>query len=277
MVMMMNPIPSGANELPPKPRNDSHLKEGWRYYRDGDIVEAIKAYKEALKSFPEDKTLWYDLGCLRAMNEEYKEGISAFHKALKLDPEMATAVDGIGQLYEMQGNLVGAQDFYDKAANIEVTNAAYLNRLARVRLQFDDLDSINNVMNRLLNIEPENQWARYHLAATQLKKGAPDIAIIQFLKVLKKDSNHILALNGLALAYIQVEKYDEAIRLITRAVELDPDNAQNHVNLGYVEASRQNWEAARKSWKQALALYPEHADALSNLNKLDSIEFKASP
>ena len=54
---------------------------------------------------------------------------------------------------------------------------------------------------------------------------------------------------------------DEAARYYQQAVELDPDLAQAHSNLGVTHAALEHFSEAIPHFEQALALAPEHFEA----------------
>src|SRR5262245_35668723 len=72
-------------------------------------------------------------------------------------------------------------------------------------------------------------------------------------------------LHSRALALINEGKPADALPLLRRAVELNPDNPDYHHNLGVAHAHRGELDAAVACFRKALALKPEGTSALSNL------------
>ena len=63
----------------------------------------------------------------------------------------------------------------------------------------------------------------------------------------------------------QAGRLDEASAAIEQAIRLEPDNAQAHNNLGIVQYERKEFEPAVASYRRALELRPGMAEALNNL------------
>lgn len=60
---------------------------------------------------------------------------------------------------------------------------------------------------------------------------------------------------------IELEKIEEAKTGLEQAVVREPDNQTYHFYLGYVNSKLENWDAAKKSFEQALRIDPAYFDA----------------
>ena len=82
--------------------------------------------------------------------------------------------------------------------------------------------------------------------------------------ILEADPDHAGALHFSGVLAHQQGR-DDAVALIARSVELEPDRADWHSNLGIVLQDGLRLEEATAAYEQAIALDPEHANAHSNL------------
>jgi tetratricopeptide (TPR) repeat protein len=84
-----------------------------------------------------------------------------------------------------------------------------------------------------LVVKEPNEW-RHHfkLAFGYYFKGDKKEAIRQFEAVLKIDPKHVWAMGFIALIYGEQERYDDAIKLCRKALELEPNAAAIHFLLG---------------------------------------------
>jgi protein O-GlcNAc transferase len=87
-----------------------------------------------------------------------------------------------------------------------------------------------------------------------------------FKKVLSKDERQFDALHMLAVIHAQRGNYAEGIRLISRALAINPAFAEAHVNLGRMQAETGDFRAAAVSCRRALSLNPRLPVAHSNLS-----------
>ncbi len=82
--------------------------------------------------------------------------------------------------------------------------------------------------------------------------------------VLKLQPRQFDALHLSGVIAAQLGDYDEAVRLIGRALDVDPNNVGAHYNLGHVQEDMKRYGAAVKSYDRAIALKPDHAVAYNN-------------
>jgi len=86
--------------------------------------------------------------------------------------------------------------------------------------------------------------------------------------ILARDKRQFDALNMLAIVNAQRRNYDEAVRLIERALRVNPRSAQAYVNLGRVQYEMGAPQRAAASYAKAIAIDPEFGLAHSNFAAL---------
>src|SRR5258707_3746670 len=75
-----------------------------------------------------------------------------------------------------------------------------------------------------------------HRAFAALQAGNLGEAEASFKKVLSKDASQFDALHMLAVINAQRGNYSEGIRLLSKALVVNPDFAEAHINLGRMQA-----------------------------------------
>lgn len=63
-------------------------------------------------------------------------------------------------------------------------------------------------------------------------------------------------------------QYDEAIEVLREGLQLYPEAVELHVGMGYAQLAREEYAWARRGFASALALEPEHEDALAGLGEV---------
>ena len=62
------------------------LQAGWSAYERGDRIAALQSYRQALDIRMADASLWYDVGCLHALNGQLENAMDALRQAIAMTP-----------------------------------------------------------------------------------------------------------------------------------------------------------------------------------------------
>ncbi len=97
--------------------------------------------------------------------------------------------------------------------------------------------------------------------------------------ILARNPRHPEALHLLGVLAFQERKPEESVRLIERAIEINPGNPAYYSNVALTYQALNRWEEAARRGEQAVALNPEMAEghnnlgiALKRLNRLEEAE-----
>ncbi len=88
-------------------------------------------------------------------------------------------------------------------------------------------------------------------------------AELLFNQVLGADKQRFDALHMLGILQSRRRNYAEAVRLITRAIEVQPQSPQAHAELGRVQSEMGDPQQASESYLRSLALDPDYTVALA--------------
>ena len=101
-----------------------------------------------------------------------------------------------------------------------------------------------------------------------LRRGAVPQAERWFRRAAALDPTNILALNGLAEAFLQTERFAQAETMARRALDISEYNPQAHVVLGDVARQAGDLAAAKASYERALQVRSDHWVAKARLREL---------
>jgi tetratricopeptide (TPR) repeat protein len=243
---------TGANAI-------AHQNLGNALLAEGEVDEAVKHFQAALELAP-DLLEWHnDLGSALGMQGRYAEAIDHFRvalraresaetrqnlgwalehagrsdealveyeSALRLEPDFAAAHGKLGALLAARGRLDEADMHLRRALDLEAGDIETLRSMAIVRtlqgrveegiasyrMILDrapkDLDALNNIA-----------WIRATHAEAAHRDGADAVRLAERARDAAAVENDVLC-STLAAAYAEVGRFDDAVRVVTRAVEL---------------------------------------------------------
>ena len=167
----------------------------------------------------------------------YEDAIDAFGAILESDPGFAPAYAGIG------------------------------NALFRMRRYQDALPALRQAL--LLQPDHPAAGALYRLMGrSEQELGRPDEALPHYERALEIDPDDARAIELLARLQFVRERYLESFALFQTLVELDPDNADWHANLGATLYHLGRVEDAIHSFEHALSLDPTLESVRTTLGQL---------
>ena len=114
-----------------------------------------------------------------------------------------------------------------------------------------------------INLAPNDPRPYSAVSSLLLERGDPDRAIAILEPAVEKMIEDTSLLNGLAVLYSRKQRFDDALRLLSNAVRLKPDEPLSWVNLGVSLEAKGDLKGAEAAYRQALLLQPDFARAES--------------
>jgi len=163
---------------------------------------------------------------------------ASFQQALRDDPASAEALYGIGSVYLNQNKNAAARETFERA----------------VKLRANYPDTLPDAWN--------------NLGVIATREGHIDDSVACFLEALRLNPHHLLALDNLGNAYRVQKRWDEARKVLERALEVAPLDAEANYSLGMVFAQTEDNAKGEEYLQRALQVRPVYPEALNNLGVL---------
>jgi len=114
-------------------------------------------------------------------------------------------------------------------------------------------------MMKIINCKYLTQAIKFHQSGNVLD------ARSFYLKSLKRNSNHLVALKNLAVIEKQLGNFQASERIIKKAISISPRDPELHSNYGNILRALKEFKQAIKEFKTALELAPNFEQARMNL------------
>ncbi len=121
---------------------------------------------------------------------------------------------------------------------------------------------------RILQSDPNHAGALHMLGVVRHLQGDHEAAIKLIGRAIELNPVNAVYRNNYGLPLHSLDRFAEALDSFRRALEINPRYAQAMANLGMAQQSLGQHEAAMASFREALKLEPYHADALIKLAEL---------
>jgi tetratricopeptide (TPR) repeat protein len=223
--------PNPFDATPTPTRSPESLEtEAQKLFQDGKLTQSIDTYKEAIKASPQDPRLYIALARVQVLAGLPEEAQASSENAILLSPENSLAHAVRGWALDFQdGKNSDALEEVDKAIAIDPNNALAYAFRAEILIDsglFDNIDDAAEASRKALALNKnlmETRRARaYVLQYTQNVEEA-----IQYYKSALELAPNLAMLHmelgqNLRAAYV----YEDAIKEFTLANTLDPANPE---------------------------------------------------
>ncbi len=211
-----------------------HHSLGFAYYKEGEFDLAQEALQKAIELNPQNANYHYVLGQLledwTELKGAWEQAIHEFTRAIALDSSYIEAWYNRGLLYEKLGDLEKACEDFKQVVNRAPSFHAARHNLGILHIKRQQWEDAERVFEGILEVEPREPDAHYHLAEIYLNLyGDVDRAIHCLQYAIERDPEHLDARFELGLLYakhrytrpeFRQQAIDQFIELIKRDDEL---------------------------------------------------------
>ncbi|MCC3584924.1 tetratricopeptide repeat protein [Microcoleus sp. PH2017_30_WIL_O_A] len=249
-----------------------YLTNGNKFLEEGNLEEAITAFRSAIELNPHYSWSHHNLGEALAKLGKLEEAIIAFRRAIELNPDFSWSYHHLGDVLERQQQWGEAVVAFGKAIELNPDHFGSYCGLGQNLVKLGRLDEAISAYRRASELEPEADWIHYRLGDVlqQRTKMNLEEAITSYRraielnpddvqacgKLLEIHPNNLEVLLQLGKALVKQEQWKEASIYYRKAIELNSKDASVHYQLGAVLEKQDNLEEAISYYRKAIELDP---------------------
>lgn len=319
-------------KLDPKQKN-VYLMLGRLYLERKDDKNAFRIYSDLVKIFPDSYVGFFYLGRIHIQRKEYSQAETCFKKSLEIDPtieapkfeliglyklqkkndkvietyqkiisdnpENIHAHVGLGLFYKNAGMRVKSdQVFYALSKRMKdvspLVSEVLINYIEKNNLKdavtilsgflraqpensdlnyamavaYDKMQNKGETLRYLAKVKPESKFygiSVIHSAAVLQESGRSDEAVALLEKAIDLQPDNIEFFNILAFIHEESGNLGKALEVLQAAISLDENNIKLHYRTGVVYDKAGNKQESINSMKKVIELDPTNANALNYL------------
>jgi tetratricopeptide (TPR) repeat protein len=237
-----------------------------------DFEAAAVAYERAIELQPVFPEAYNNLGNAYRTLERRKDALAAYQHAVTQREGYAEAYNNMASALQEGQDTESAEHAYRKAIALKPNYIEAYNNLALLLFRADRTEDALRTLGDALKIDEKNISTLLNICRTQLKRGAH--AIAEQAAMMAADIDPTKAEPHAALAEIkhELDRPQEALAHIDRAIELEPDAADMHSFRGVLLKAIGRLDEAREAVRRAIELNPKLYSAYSNLIDLETFD-----
>ena len=201
---------------------DSLFKSAINFHIRGDLTNAEKYYREAIRIGFSHESLYSNLGVICKCSERAEEAIYLYKKSIEKNPNNPNAYSNLGNLLRERGNLDQALACTLKSLELKNDNPDAHVNLGGIYKDLGNLDQALASTLKSLELKPDNPTALMNLGGIYKDLGNLDQAIASTLKTLELEHNNLNALINLSVLYNNKGEHTNAKVAIEQAKAMEP-------------------------------------------------------
>lgn len=264
---------------------------GWCSSELKNYNEALSFLQKAKSLWPNEPKVYLELGYAYENLKKISDAKINYNKCLELKSDYALAYKYLGYLYydevdykkalenfnqyaNYESNITSDQFYYKKgycenelgkyndaiaslknAIQLYADDANTYNELGYANYQLENSDDALNNYNKAFQLNPKSTTASNGIADVyrDLKKNTKE-ALKYYLRTLETDANNKKANYWAGWCYNDLQKYNDAVPLLKKAIEADPEYVSAITELGYSDYALQNYDDALVQFKRSIAI-----------------------
>jgi tetratricopeptide (TPR) repeat protein len=239
-----------------KEETDDVLKQADKLETSGLKREARDLLREASRQ-RDDPIILTRLGALAIDLRLWSEGETTLQKAIEIEPGFTLARFYLGLLYKDQGRFEEALRCLTKAS-IDEGAADTFTVLGVVQTHLDLMREAQASFRKAISLDPTYEEPYYNLATT-LRNENNEEAIRLLEKAIAIDPNYALAHREMGLMLRISERFLDAEYHLHRAIELTTSDGWAYIYLGNLLWTQGRLEEAETAFRKAVDVWPEES------------------
>lgn len=233
-----------------------------QYARNGQHENAVSAFQAFLTIEPDNEQAHYELGKSQSEIGNTEAALAEFRKTLELNPEFIGAHFRLGILYARSGRMAEAETEFRGELEQNPEDPSVLYNLGISLYEQKKFDDAITWLEKAAESDPENGRVYWMLAKIYEGRGDGPKANAQYEKfALANPEKAPAAFYNIGQDAFKKRNRKEAAIAFRKALELNPEYADAHLQLGYCLVGMAEFDNAVKHLRKFLELEPNSPQA----------------
>jgi Tfp pilus assembly protein PilF len=244
------------------------IRLGGIYFDNQKYAEAEKLMREAIVSFPQDFTINLIMGLALSQQGKNTEAKPYLKKAVDINPGDLNALSGYAFVLSQVNENEDAVKYLNKALALSPDDINLLGTLGLVYNNMHNDAQSDSIYQKALDIDSTNALVNNNFAYALSERGIRLDDALRMIKIaIAADSTNSSYLDTMGWVYFKLKKYDLAKEYIKKALDSGGESATTLEHLGDIEYKMGNKKEAKALWQKAYKLDTSNTDLKSKIEK----------
>ncbi len=233
---------------------DAHFNLGTAYYTVGNYERALRQFRIVAEYTPTDPQLHHNLAETYLALGRPQAAKTEYEYAIRLDSELVEAHSGLGKLLYETGQYEEARDRLSEAISTRPGYAPAQFHMGYVYIELGKVNEATQFFLRGLRADTRSSYGRLGLARTYELRDKFDLALPEYEKVHGRHAKNGDAMVGMGRCFVALARIPQAMRILEKAIQADPENAEAFRVLGDAYLAQQQHTEAAANYRMAIQL-----------------------
>jgi tetratricopeptide (TPR) repeat protein len=255
--------------------NSKVLQDGLAnlYFKIGRIREAVTAAQEQVSKNPNDVEAHSLLGqvYLRSLGDMQSQqsgqmlqlAIAEYEKLVQLKPNDVETHLLLGQLYGLNHDSAKAEAQFKDAQKIDANSEEVALNMARLYSEEGESKRAAEVLSAI-PVDDRTARIEFALGASYEQNHQLKDAIAAYYRALALDPDNLDTDRGLANALLTDGQLNDALKILTGIVTVEPQDAQSQIHISEIERRQGHYDQALATLEKAKPLAPDSLELIYN-------------
>ncbi|MEM5584114.1 tetratricopeptide repeat protein [Roseibium sp. AS2] len=192
---------------------------------------------------------------------ELEKAQRCYQQVLKKVPNHPDALNLLGVTYRQLGYPKRAIDYIQRAVASNPKESSFYANLARAMIDVGaEAETLLALSNKALSLNPKEREARNIKGIALTRKGEHQEAEYIFQGLIVDFPDYVDAYQNFGLLLMEADQAEHAVNFFTKAVMLQPDNANNFIQRARARLKMKQFEPSQYELTEALERFPGNSD-----------------
>ncbi|MCX6152296.1 MAG: tetratricopeptide repeat protein [Ignavibacteriales bacterium] len=249
---------------------EAWVRLGGLYFDNKKYSNAVTLMEEAVQNFPDDFAVNLILGLSYSQMNQFKDAKKYLKKAVELNPKDLNALSAYGYTLSQLKQADESIYYLNEAIKIDPKNVELLGTLGLIYNSLKKFHESDSIYSKAISLDSTNALVLNNFAYSLAERREKlPLALEMSKKAIAKDSLNSSYLDTIGWVYFQLDKYETAEKYISKAAEIDKQNATILEHLGDISCKKGNKNEAVVIWQKALQLNADNPELKQKIEKGD--------
>ncbi len=224
--------------------------------RRGRAQEAIGEFNAALEMEPNNTDALFGLANAQRRLRRLDDATATLDRLASIAPEYPALSIERGRIFEALGNPSRAVRSYRQALEADPENLDLVLRLGAALVATGEYDEAEEYIDRVVRTRVNSPDGEHYLGRIKFGRGDAQEALRHLSRAVQLDPTVAVYHLYEAWAHLETNSFGRAMEAVERALERDPELAEAHLVKGLTHLRGSGFSAALESFRRALELKP---------------------